>query len=184
MDAKRRRPAGDKDLNMQKQKIAAAIIVCSDRAHNDIYKDTSGPMTHDWLNSNGFAASAPHVIQDDAQQIEQSLHAIIASDMPLVVISGGTGLGPRDITPQTLDRICDYPVPGFGELLRRESLKYSLNAYLSRCGAWVKARTLIVALHGNPKAVREQLEILGDLLPHALQSIAGKCQDRRAVQNQ
>ena len=94
----------------------------------------------------------------------------------------GTGLGPRDITPQVLDGACDYGIPGFGELLRQGSLKYSLNAYLSRCGGWVKGRTLVLALPGNPKAVVEQLDILADLLPHALKSLQGKCDDRRKTE--
>lgn len=169
---------------MKDERLAAAVVVCSDRASSGVYDDRSGLTAVDWLMSHGFETSQPKIIFDDALDIERAVDFAIASGVQLIVVSGGTGLGPRDNTPQTLDRICDYGVPGFGELLRRESLKFSLNAYLSRCGAWVKARTLILGLPGNPKAVLEQLEILGDLIPHALQSIAGKCKDRRAVQNQ
>jgi molybdopterin biosynthesis enzyme MoaB len=78
-----------------------------------------------------------------------------------------------------LDKVCDFAVPGFGEMLRAGSLKYSLNAYLSRCGGWVKGRALVLALPGNPKAVTEQLGIMKDLLPHALQSVRGECKHRR-----
>lgn len=167
---------------MQETPMPAAVIVCSDRARAGLYDDESGPAAAGWLEAHGFPAAAPRVVPDEPVELERAVDAALSLSAQLVVVSGGTGLGPRDITPQTLDRICDYPIPGFGELLRRESLKYSLNAYLSRCGAWVKGRTLVLGLPGNPKAVREQLDILSDLLPHALKSLDGKCKDRRAVE--
>lgn len=158
----------------------AAVIVCSDRARAGVYADESGQAAKDALELQGHTVTKPTVIYDDATELTAALEAALVAGASLVVVSGGTGLGPRDITPETLDRICDYQIPGFGELLRRESLRYSLNAYLSRCGGWVKGRTLVLGLPGNPKAVREQLGILADLLPHALKSIAGACKDRRA----
>jgi molybdenum cofactor synthesis domain-containing protein len=159
----------------------ASIIISSDRAFHGTYVDQSGPAAQGWLKGQGYTVKGIQVVADDRVMMAEVVNAAVSQDTSLIVISGGTGLGPRDITPQTLDEICDYAIPGFGEMLRRESLKYSLNAYLSRCGGWVKNRSLIVALPGNPKAVVEQLSILNDLLPHALKAVAGICDNRRST---
>ncbi len=159
----------------------ASIIISSDRAYQGTYSDQSGPAAQGWLRGQGFETQGVQVVADDKMMLAEMVHTAVSRDANLVVISGGTGLGPRDITPQVLDEICDYHIPGFGEMLRRESLKYSLNAYLSRCGGWVKGRSLILALPGNPKAVVEQLSILQDLLPHALKALAGTCDNRRST---
>lgn len=166
---------------MNETRVNCAIIICSDRAQSGVYQDKSGSEAFIWLMKQGYNCSPPRVIPDDSEELSQAIDHAINDAASLVVISGGTGLGPRDITPQTLDEICDYQIPGFGELLRKESLKYSLNSYLSRCGAWLKNQTIILALPGNPKAVVEQLSIVSEILPHALKAAAGRCQDRRAV---
>jgi molybdenum cofactor synthesis domain-containing protein len=157
----------------------AAVIVSSDRATSGTYEDLSGPAAVGWLGSHGFEVVGKVVVPDDAVRLADELDHFVTMGANLVVISGGTGIGPRDVTPQTMARHCDYEVPGLGEMLRRESLKYSLNAYLSRCGGWVKGRTLVLALPGNPKAVTEQLAILEDLLPHAVEAARGACAHRR-----
>lgn len=168
-------------------RLSAAVLVSSDRSFTGAYEDLSGPAARDYLTGKGFDVNTVRVVPDDAGAITEAVLAALkgseeARTPDLLVISGGTGLGPRDITPQTLDKFCDYHVPGIGEMLRRESLKYSLNAYLSRCGGWVRGATLILALPGNPKAVVEQLEILADLLPHALMSVRGECKHRRKTE--
>ena len=157
----------------------ASVIVSSDRAHSGTYEDFSGPAAGSWLEIHGFAVQGVTVVPDEPHVLRETIHRAMEQQVDLVVVSGGTGLGPRDVTPQVLSDMCDYQIPGFGELLRQGSLKYSLNAYLSRCGAWVKGRTLILALPGNPKAVTEQLGLLEDLLPHALKSLRGRCDHRR-----
>ncbi len=160
----------------------SAIIVSSDRAHTGTYDDLSGPAAKDWLEAKGFPVAGKVVVPDEAGPLREMLDTYVSRGVSLVVVSGGTGLGPRDITPQVLDAACDYSIPGFGEMMRQGSLKYSLNAYLSRCGGWVKGRTIVLALPGNPKAVVEQLDLMADLLPHALKSINGKCGDRRKTE--
>lgn len=163
--------------------VNCAIIISSDRASSGEYQDRSGAIATSWLRERGFVCHPPQIVADNTNDLTNAVSQAISNKADLIVISGGTGLGPRDLTPQTLEKICDYQIPGFGELLRKESLKYSLNAYLSRCGAWLKDRCLILALPGNPNAVREQLDILADILPHALKAIVGKCDDRRAVKH-
>ncbi|MCX6105370.1 MAG: MogA/MoaB family molybdenum cofactor biosynthesis protein [Proteobacteria bacterium] len=159
--------------------LQAKVLVSSDRASDGLYDDLSGPAAYNWLENHGFKVLGIQIIPDDRELLSQAIGSICQDGVALLVTSGGTGLGSRDVMPQVLDSICDYAIPGFGELLRRESLRYSLNAYLSRCGGWVKQRTLILALPGNPRAVCEQLDILSDLLPHALKSIGDACNDRR-----
>lgn len=162
----------------EKIALKASVIVCSDRASRGEYADESGPTAQTWLAHQGHEILGCLVIADDADALSAALSKSLAAGSDLVVISGGTGLGPRDITPQTLNRMCDFDIPGIGEHLRRESVRYSLNAYLSRGGAWAKDARLIVALPGNPKAVREQLDMLSDLIPHAIWSLRGECRHR------
>ena len=159
--------------------LKAAVIVSSDRAHTGTYEDKSGPAATSWLEAKGFEVFDTVVIPDDQTHLIEAMMGCLDNKADLIVTSGGTGLGPRDVTPQALDKACDYIVPGIGELLRAESLKYSKNAHLSRCGGWVKERTLVLALPGNPHAVVEQLDILADLLPHALAAVRGECKHRR-----
>lgn len=158
-----------------------AIIISSDRAYDGTYADKSGPAALAWLEAQRFAVVEQKIIPDEANALIESVQHLVKQGVEMIVISGGTGIGPRDLTPQTLERLCDYQIPGFGELMRAGSLQYSRNAYLSRCGGWVKDKTLILALPGNPKAVTEQLDLLADLLPHALMALQGKCKDRRPV---
>lgn len=162
-------------------KLRTKVVVCSDRASAGTYEDKSGPAASTWLSENGYICESVTVIPDNAAVLTETVLAAAYTDIDFLVISGGTGIGPTDITPQTLTKICDFEVAGFGEMLRRESLKYSKNAYLSRCGGWVLKKKLIFALPGNPKAVCEQLDMLKDLLPHAVDAVQGKCKSRRPV---
>jgi len=161
-------------------KRTAAVIVSSDRAHAGTYVDESGPAVRAWLEDQGYEVASLTVVADEPADLNGAI--LGAKGIDLIITSGGTGISPRDVTPQTLDAICDYSIPGIGELLRAGSLKYSLNAYLSRCGGWVKDGSLILALPGNPKAVVEQLGIISDLLPHAVSAVKGKCGHRRKTE--
>ncbi len=161
---------------MEKQ-LKSHILVSSDRASHGSYKDESGPAAEKWLKKHKFQCTGVTVIPDDEERIRVEV-LMALHDVDFLIVSGGTGLGPRDVTPQVVRSISEYEIPGFGELLRQESLKYSLNSYLSRCGAYVKNNKLILALPGNPKAVTEQLDILKDLLPNALCALKGECKHR------
>ncbi|HBQ21036.1 MAG: hypothetical protein A2Z91_09295 [Deltaproteobacteria bacterium GWA2_38_16] len=157
--------------------ITSYVIVSSDRASQGTYEDKAGPAAQNWLCSNGYKNKGVVIIPDNPKILRDKLLEILET-VDVVVVSGGTGLGPRDITPQTLRDLSDYEIPGFGERLRQESLKYSLNSYLSRCGGYVKNDKLILALPGNPKAVTEQLDILSELLPNAVCALRGECKHR------
>jgi len=165
------------------KKYLAAVIISSDRAHQGTYEDKSGPAIKNWIEKNELLSLEKlSVLPDDAEILKSTVtNDTVSHDV--VIVCGGTGLGPRDISPQAIKSIADYNIPGIGEMLRTESLKYSLNSYLSRCGGWVKNQKLILALPGNPKAVCEQLDMLKDLLPHILQSLKGECKHRRRTKS-
>ena len=156
---------------------AVNIIVCSDRASRSDYEDKAGPAASQWLQNAGFVINSVKVIPDQHDVIKNSIQNAW-EDCDVIILSGGTGISPTDMTPQVLHEISDYEVSGIGEQLRRESLKYSPNALLSRGGAWMLRGKLIYALPGNPKAVVEQLDILGDLIHSSVIAAKGLCQHR------
>lgn len=156
-------------------RISATVIVCSDRAAAGVYDDETGPAVCAWLEENGLHPQRVQVIPDGKAELQAKVADAVAGGNTLVVVAGGTGLGPRDMTPGSLTELCDFEIPGFGEKMRRESENHSPNAALSRCGAWAKAGALVIAVAGKPKAAREQLAILGSLIPRALRALAGTC---------
>ncbi len=158
----------------------AVVIVSSDRAFTGTYQDESGPAAKSWLEDQGIRVKSVQVVPDRNDKLLEALEDAHQDDVHLIVVSGGTGIGPRDLTPQVVSRYADYEIPGFGEFIRAESLKYSPKAYLSRCGAWVIGSQVIVALAGSPKATREQLEILKDLIPAAIDAVRDQCDHRRS----
>lgn len=157
----------------------AAIIVCSDRAFRGEYEDTAGLALYDWLHANSFRCSPPTIVPDDKDVIIETLKSQMAHD--LLIFVGGTGLSPRDVTPQTLALACEYEIPGVGEFLRSESLKVTPNALLSRCGAWVIEQKLVLALPGSKKAAFEMISMLGDMLPRLLRALGNACDHSGAL---
>ena len=118
------------------------------------------------------------VIADDVGELQAKLIDICDGNRAsLVLTSGGTGLGPRDRTPQATAAILDYEVPGISEAIRTASIKIVKSAMLSRGVAGVRHKTLIVNLPGSPKAVSESLDVIASVLPHALELLAGEVVD-------
>jgi molybdenum cofactor synthesis domain-containing protein len=123
----------------------------------------------------GFAVSDRALVGDDRAAIAEKLRAWVEEDVAdLIVTTGGTGLGPRDVTPEALTDVIEKNLPGYGELLRREGLRHTPMAVLSRSLAGTAGRVLIVALPGSPKAVRQGLKALQPSLRHALELLSGK----------
>jgi cyclic pyranopterin monophosphate synthase len=151
----------------------AAGVVLSDRASAGEYEDRSGPVLRRFLGAWGFEVLEIAVVPDDPRPLEAALDRWHAAGATLGLLSGGTGLGPRDVTPQALDRISDYAVPGIGEWMRIESAKHTGSAWLSRGGAWIRRGALLVALPGSPRALEEILPGLGSIVQHALEMMAG-----------
>ncbi len=146
----------------------------SDRAARGEYEDRSGPVLRRFLEAWGFRVAAVAVVPDDPQALVARLDEWHAAGAALVLTSGGTGIGPRDRTPETLRAWADRDVPGFGEWMRAESARHTITGWLSRGGAWLKDRMLIVALPGSPKALEEILPGLEPIVRHALSMLDGK----------
>lgn len=152
--------------------VSCAVLVMSDRASAGTYEDKSGEFLKDHLAALGATVVAYQVIPDEPAEIEKALRQIVEKDKPrLVLASGGTGPGPRDVTPAVLEKILDCPLEGLGELLRRESAAFTNTAWLSRMGGGLLNGSLVIALPGSPKAVEECWQVLEPCLPKALMMI-------------
>jgi molybdenum cofactor synthesis domain-containing protein len=159
----------------------AMVVVSSDRAAQNVYIDEAGPVAKAWLEDHGFEVPKVIIVPDDREALLNALEDHHHNpekphdSFDLIVVSGGTGLGTRDHSPQVIARYADYEIPGFGEIMRAESRKFSPKAFLSRCGAWVIGTQLILAIPGSPKATREQLDICRELIPAALKALKNQC---------
>jgi molybdopterin adenylyltransferase len=157
--------------------IRTAIVTVSDKASRGERADSSGPAIHDALVEAGLEINVveERLVPDEQQQIAEALfHLSERSDVDLILTTGGTGLAPRDVTPQaTLDTI-EYEVPGIAEVMRAVSVRVTPAGMLSRGIAGVRKRTLIVNLPGSPKAVKETLAAIAAALPHAVSTLRGE----------
>ncbi|MFN8370698.1 MAG: molybdenum cofactor synthesis domain-containing protein [Bacteriovoracaceae bacterium] len=154
-------------------KISAAITI-SGRAYNKQknYIDESGPYIVDFLKSNGAEVKYTTLVPDEIDLIQKEIIRFSKENkVDLILTTGGTGLCPRDVTPEALKAILEKEIPGFGELLRSEGSLKTQNAYLSRSISGIIEKTLIVALPGSLKAVREGVNALFKILPHSIGSL-------------
>lgn len=150
----------------------AAVVIMSDRASRGEYTDESGVLLNKFLSGADADIVVYKVIPDEQIEIEKTLVDICRNQQPhLLVTSGGTGPGPRDMTPDVLSRVSDRMLDGFGDMLRHESLYYTDTAWLSRMTACMIGRTLVIALPGSPKAVQECWDIISPFLGTALDKI-------------
>lgn len=154
--------------------IRVAVITVSDRASRGEYRDRSGPLIEQMLKDAGFNGLVVRrqVVPDEAAQLRDAFKDHLDKDF--IITTGGTGLSPRDITPEVTRSFCDRPVPGIGEMLRRESCRETPYAVLSRGYAGMKGNTLIINLPGSVKGVRFCTRLLIPLLSHARIMAEGK----------
>ena len=155
--------------------IRAAAVTISDKGSRGEREDRSGPLLAAALEGLGFQVTHTEIVPDDQGRIEALLRDLadrLALD--LVITTGGTGPAPRDVTPEATRAVLHREMPGLAELVRLEGLKKTPLAVLSRGVAGIRGRTLIVNLPGSPKAVREGMEALQTVLPHALKMLRGE----------
>lgn len=158
--------------------ISCAIVVMSDRASQGVYDDRSGKILKDKLEKFGANVQSVKVIPDEADMIASSIQEICDTGKPdLLITSGGLGLGPRDVTPETLKQLYRKEVPGLAELLRRDGANFTSYSWLSRSVCGIIDQTLIITLPGNPRAVAQGIESLIEILPHALATLRGEMHD-------
>jgi cyclic pyranopterin monophosphate synthase len=156
----------------------AAVVTLSDRAAAGVYADKSGLILAEALTGAGAEVISTQVIPDDEAMIAAALVALAAEKAPdLILTTGGTGIAPRDVTPEAIRRVATREIPGIGELLRKNGADFTRNSWSSRSLAATIGQTLVVALPGSTKAVTQGIACLLPLIPHLLDTIAGKKHD-------
>ena len=154
--------------------VRAAVITVSTKGARGERADESGPAMREMLEKAGIAVLSADLVADDAGLLAAALRRAIAAGANVVLTTGGTGLSPNDVTPEATRRVIEREVPGIAEALRARSLSKTPHAMLSRGIAGAVGKTLIVNLPGSPRAVRESLEVLLPVLPHAVELLAGE----------
>ncbi len=157
--------------------VACAIITLSDRASTADYKDISGPILAEWCQANGGEINSHEIIPDERQLLQNMVRQAIEKGAKLVLLTGGTGIGPRDISPEAVREISDKELAGFGEAQRIFGSKFTPSSWLSRSTAFVVGPALVVLFPGSPKAVKEGLAAIGPLFSHALNMLQGRNHD-------
>ena len=156
---------------MAKPQIRCAVLTVSDRCSRGGTEDTSGPEIVRILATWGWVVEVREVLPDDEMLVSERLATLADSGFSLVITTGGTGLGPRDRTPEATLRVTDRQVPGLAELVRSRTGAHLPRAYLSRGIIALRRRCLIINLPGSLRGAREGITALADVLPHAIDVI-------------
>jgi len=155
--------------------IRASVVTVSDKGHAGEREDASGPLLADLLHKMGAEVVSQTIVPDERAEIEHTLCLLADEEqVDLVITTGGTGPTPRDITPEATQTVIEREMPGLAEVLRLEGYHKTPLAVISRGVAGIRGRTLIVNLPGSPRAVREGMETLTPILPHAVKMVRGK----------
>src|SRR2546427_3958589 len=148
--------------------IVVGLITISDRASAGDYKDLGGPALKEVAQKNGWQVLAEAVIPDDAARIQETIRSFAQQGCGLILTTGGTGIAERDVTPEAIRAIMRVELPGFGEVMRAESMKITPNAILSRNLAAIVDQTLVIALPGKPSGALECLGFVAGAIPHGV----------------
>jgi molybdenum cofactor synthesis domain-containing protein len=154
--------------------MKARVITCSDAASRGEREDRSGPAVRDLLESKGYEVDAVVVVADTIEFIATAIVDGTEAGNQLVITTGGTGIAPRDVTPEATLRVCERLIPGFGELMRATSLQKTPMAALSRAQAATRGTALVVNLPGSVAGAVENLEAVLHLIPHAIDLLASR----------
>lgn len=161
-------------------KFRAGVMTISDKGAAGQREDLSGPLLVKLLQDIGAEAVVRTIVPDEPEQIREMLVEYVDEEaVDVVVTTGGTGLTPRDQTPEATLAVIDREVPGLAEVLRFEGYQKTPLAVISRGVAGIRGRTLIVNLPGSPRAVQEGMETLAPILPHAIRMVRGEDTEHR-----
>ena len=155
--------------------ITIAVLTLSDKGSRGERADQSGPLIAEIVKGTG-TVKYYDVLPDDREMIRKRLLEYVGK-ADLILTTGGTGLSPRDVTPDATLDVIEREVPGIAEAMRMEGMKKTNRSMLSRAVAGVKRQTLIINLPGSPKAVKENLEAVLEVIPHAIEKIKGDTQE-------
>jgi len=163
---------------MHAVRMRAAVVTVSDKGHAGERVDESGPALMQLLADMGAEVSGTRIVPDEQDMIEDLLCSLAdGGEVDLILTSGGTGLGPRDRTPEATRAVVERPAPGFPEAMRAASLEITPHAMLSRAVAGIRGQTLIINMPGSPKACQEVFAVVAPALPHAVETLTGKAVD-------
>lgn len=160
------------------KQITAGIITISDRAARGQYDDLGGPALKKAAEGHGWRVGAEALVPDEKRDIQQAVRELIGKGCELILTTGGTGVALRDVTPEAVREIAVRELPGFGEVMRAESMKITANAILSRNLAVVVDKTLVICLPGKPSGAVECLGFVVKAIPHCvevLQEVPTSC---------
>ena len=148
--------------------ITVGIITISDRASAREYRDLGGPALKEAAQRAGWRVLSEAIVPDDADRIQQAIRSFSQQGCGLILTTGGTGMGARDVTPEAIRAIMRVELPGFGEVMRAESMKITPNSILSRSLAAIVDLSLVIALPGKPSGAVECLGFVQGAIPHAV----------------
>ena len=149
--------------------IQTGIITISDRASKGLYDDLGGPALKTAAQGHGWTVQAESLVPDEKREIQRAVREQIAKGCQLILTTGGTGVALRDVTPEALREIAARELPGFGEIMRMESMKITKNAILSRNMAVVVDKSLVLCLPGKPSGAVECLGFVVGAIPHCIE---------------
>ena len=156
--------------------ITVAVLTLSDKGAEGKREDLSGPTIEEMLKGVGAEVKHYEILPDEKGMIEEKLREY-SEKVDLILTTGGTGLSPRDVTPEATREVIDREIPGIAEAMRLGGLKKTPRSMLSRAVAGVRGKALIINLPGSPRAVQENLGVILDVLPHAIEKIRGSQSD-------
>jgi molybdopterin adenylyltransferase len=161
----------------EKSMIRAAVLTISDSSHAGVRHDASGPAVAARLEASGFTVVWREVLPDERSRIEQRLREMVSGGaVEAIFTTGGTGVAPRDVTPEATRAVIDREIPGLAETMRREGCKKTPRAALSRSVVGLCGAVLVVNLPGSPKGALDSLDAIVKLVPHIVDLASGRTQ--------